>query len=511
MTSPLEAHFGPFRDGIIGIGERLAGSAGEVPLVYADWIASGRLYGPIEDRLRSLAYPYVANTHSESSALGASMTAAYRAAHELIKLRVGAGPDDVVVTAGSGMTGVVNKLQRILGLRVPERARGLCGRDGCGLREDDRPVVFLTHLEHHSNHTSWLESLADVVVLEPDADLRVDPAELERQLARYARRPLKIGSFSAGSNVTGVRPPYRDLARLMHRAGGLAFIDFAASAPYDPIDMHPAGDAEGSLDAVFFSPHKFLGGPGSPGVLVFNSRIYGNSVPDDPGGGTVAWTNRWGERRYVDDIESREDGGTPAFLGAIRAALALELKELMGCAAIRGRETELLDRAFAGLASIPGLKILAEGERDRLGVISFYFEDLHYNLVVRLLSDLYGIQVRGGCSCAGTYGHYLLHVDRERSREITCKIDSGDLTDKPGWVRLSLHPTMTNAELDYCLRALAEIAERGAAWAADYRLDRKRGEFVRIDGRRFEPMETAALFTREGLLVSRRLGKSRAE
>ena len=495
----LEAHFAPFRRGIIGIGERLEGPAGLLPLVYADWIASGRLYGPIEDRLRSLAYPYVANTHSESNALGAAMTDAYRRAHGLIKERVGAGEDDVVVTAGSGMTGVVNKLQRILGLRIPERARGLCGREACALSEDERPVVFLTHLEHHSNHTSWLESLADVVVLEPDGDLRVDPAELEKQLKLFEERPLKIGSFSAGSNVTGVRPPYRELARLMHRAGGLAFVDFAASAPYDPMDMHPADDPEGYLDAVFFSPHKFLGGPGSPGVLVFNSRIYGNSIPDDPGGGTVAWTNRWGERRYVADIESREDGGTPAFLGAMRAALAMELKELMGTEAVRRREAELLDRAFAGLLAIPTLKILAEAERDRLGVISFYLEKLHYNLVVRLLSDRYGIQVRGGCSCAGTYGHYLLHVDRERSREITCKIDSGDLTDKPGWVRLSLHPTMTDAELDYCIRSLAEIAENGASWAADYRLDRKHGEFVRIDGRQFRPFDAAALFAREGL------------
>ena len=500
MSDSLEAYFSAFRKGIVGIDEKLEGSAGDLPLVYADWIASGRLYLPIEERLRRLVYPYVANTHSESSALGAAMTAAYRSAHELIKERVGAKADDVVVTAGSGMTGVVNKLQRILGLRIPERARGICGRGACDLPEDERPVVFLTHMEHHSNHTSWLESVADVVVLEPDGDLRVDPAELEKQLKLYEKRPLKIGSFSAASNVTGVRPPYRELARLIHRAGGFAFVDFAASAPYDPVVMHPAGDPEGDLDAIFFSPHKFLGGPGTPGVLVFNRRIYGNSVPDDPGGGTVTWTNRWGERRYVADIESREDGGTPAFLGAMRAALALELKELMGTEAIRRREEELLERAFAGMLAIPALKILAENERDRLGVISFYIEGLHFNLVVRLLSDLYGIQVRGGCSCAGTYGHYLLHVDRETSRQITCKIDSGDLTEKPGWIRLSLHPTMTDDELDYCIRALAEVAGKGTLWANDYRFERGRGEFVRKDGRDFRPMDTLRLFAREGLV-----------
>jgi len=496
-----ESHFLPFRAGIIGLDETLEGEAGRVPLVYADWIASGRMYGPIEERMRDMAYPWVANTHSESSSLGAAMTAAYRNAHERIKHHAGANAGDVVITTGSGMTGVVNKLQRILGLRIPERARGICGCGvSCEIPQNERPVVFLTHMEHHSNHTSWLETLADVVVLEPDAKLSIDPGELRRQLVLYKDRPLKIGSFSAGSNVTGVRPPYRELARLMHEAGGLAFADFAASAPYDPIVMHPEGDPLGKLDAVFFSPHKFLGGPGSPGVLVFDKSMYANCVPDDPGGGTVAWTNRWGEHHFVADIETREDGGTPAFLGAIRAALALELKELMGTEAIHAREAELLDQAFRGLSAIPGLRILAENEKDRLGVVSFYFEKLHFNLVVSLLSDRYGVQVRGGCSCAGTYGHYLLHVDRAHSREIACRIDSGDLSDKPGWVRLSLHPTMTDAELAYVLNALKEIAVKGQSWSENYRFDRSRGEFMRLDGRDFRPFSTDALFEGKGLV-----------
>jgi selenocysteine lyase/cysteine desulfurase len=486
----LEDYFRTFRAGIIGIDAELDGPYGRTPLVYADWIASGRLYAPIEDKLRREVYPFVANTHSESAALGAGMTAAYKAARAVIRRRAGGDAGDLVVTAGAGMTGVVNKLQRILGLRVPERARGRLRPLAAG----ERPVVFLTHLEHHSNQTSWLETEAEVVVLEPDGALRVDPAELERQLKRYADRPLKIGSFSAGSNVTGVRPPYRELARLMHAAGGLAFVDFAAAAPYDPIDMHPAGDPEGRLDAVFFSPHKFLGGPGAPGALVFAAGLDANQVPDDPGGGTVAWTNRWGEHRYVADVEAREDGGTPAFLGAIRAALALEAKEAMGTGRIRERERELVDKTFAALDRVPGLAILAPQERERLGVVSFYIEGLHYNLVVRLLSDRFGVQVRGGCSCAGTYGHFLLRVDRERSKAIACGIDSGDLSDKPGWVRLSLHPTMTDSEADYALDAIARVAARGREWAADYRFDRSTGEFRRLDGREFRPVDPAALF-----------------
>lgn len=499
MAGDLERFFQPFRRRIVGIDERLPGPAGTVPLVYADWIASGRLYGPIEDRMRSVAYPFVANTHSESSALGAGMTAAYHEAHAIIKRRVGAGQDDAVLTAGAGMTAVVNKLQRILGLRIPERARGICGRGGCDLPDTQRPVVFLTHMEHHSNHTSWLECMVDVVVLEPDGALDVDPGELERQLELYASRPLKIGAFSAGSNVTGIRPPYRDLASIMHRAGGLAFVDFAAAAPYDPIDMHPAGDADGYLDAVYFSPHKFLGGPGSPGVLVFNKGLYRNTVPDDPGGGTVTWTNRWGEYHYVQDIESREDGGTPAFLGALRAALAMELKDLMGTERMHGREQELLERAFEGLSTVPGLHVLASDRRERLGALSFYIQGLHYNLAVRLLSDRFGIQVRGGCSCAGTYGHYLLHVDKEKSHRITCSIDAGDLSEKPGWVRLSLHPTMTDQELEYILSAVDQVARNGAAWVQDYRFDRTRGEFYRSDGRSFAPFDPASFFSQAGL------------
>lgn len=490
----LESRFAPFRAGIVGIDSRLPGPRGDLPLVYADWIASGRLYAPLERRMADAVHPYVANTHSESSSLGAAMTRAYHGAQAILKRRVNASADDVLISSGSGMTGVVNKLQRILGLRVPERARGSCGRDGCLPEGSRRPVVFITHMEHHSNHTSWLETVAEVVVLEPDGALRCDPEELRRQLKRYEDRPLKIGAFSAGSNVTGLRPPYRELARIMHEAGGLAFADFAASAPYDPIDMHPADDPLGRLDAIYFSPHKFLGGPGSPGVLVFNKALDANASPDDPGGGTVAWTNRWGEYRYVQDVEAREDGGTPAFLGAIRAALSMELKHEMGLEAIRAREEELIDRAFTGLGAIPSLHILAAEDRRRLGVVSFYLDGIHYNLVVRLLSDRYGIQVRGGCSCAGTYGHYLLHVDRARSREIACRIDSGDLSDKPGWVRLSLHPTMTDEELDYCVAAVAEIAREGSRWASDYEFDRHSGEFRRKDGAAFLPTGPEELF-----------------
>jgi selenocysteine lyase/cysteine desulfurase len=471
----LEDYFTQFRRNIVGIDQEYSTPYGIKKIIYCDWIASGRLYGPIEERMASAFGPFVGNTHTETSETGSVMTWAYHHAQEIIKRHVNAGPDDVLIAAGAGMTAVINKFQRILGLKgcsYPKTAR-------C-LSDTERPVVFITHIEHHSNQTSWYETMADVVMIEPGSGLTVDPASLQRALDKYSDRKFKIGSFSACSNVTGVSTPYHKLARVMHENGGLCFIDFAASAPYVDIDMHPA-DAMEKLDAIFYSPHKFLGGPGSSGILIFDKSLYKTNVPDQPGGGTVDWTNPWGEYKYVDSIESREDGGTPGFLQVIRAALATELKEMMGTANIRARDEELVERAFEGLTPIPGLHILAPGIRKRLGTVSFYIDGMHYNLMVKLLSDRYGIQVRGGCACAGTYGHFLLDVTYDHSHRITEMINRGDLSEKPGWVRLSLHPTMTGDELKTVIRALKEITEHASEWSADYTYNRRTNEFRHIN------------------------------
>ena len=471
MTS-LEPFFAPFRKEIIGIDQLFSGPYGKRRILYADWTASGRLFAPIERRLTGSFGPYVANTHSESNVTGSTMTHAYHYAHRIIKEHVGAGTDDVIITVGSGMTAVVNKFQRILGLRLPDQLSPFCL-----IPEEKRPVVFVTHLEHHSNHTSWIETIARVEVIPPDEQGRVDLGKLQVLLAKYADRPIKIGAFSACSNVTGLTTPYHEMARIMHAHGGVCFVDFAASAPYIEIDMHPAGDPSAGLDAVMFSPHKFLGGPGSPGVLVFNRSLYHNRVPDQPGGGTVLWTNPWQEHSFYEDIETREDGGTPGFLQAIKAALAIRLKEAMGPDRIFAREQELTSLLFRGLRQIPGVHILADRIEDRLGIFSFYVEDVHYNLMVQLLNDRFGIQARGGCSCAGTYGHYLLHVDPSRSLRITRLIDKGDLSMKPGWVRLSVHPTTTSQEAEAILEGVSECVLNAGRWASDYVYSSKTNEF----------------------------------
>lgn len=468
----MENHFKPFRDNIIGINDRFNSPFGDVPLIYADWIASGRLYRPIEERIINTMGPFIGNTHTETSETGTLMTYAYHFAHKKIKEHVNANSDDVIITAGFGMTAVVNKLQRMLGLK----SCGQGSKINC-IDEDNRPVVFITHMEHHSNHTSWFETMADVVQIPPGPDLLIDLDRFRSLLEQYRERRLKIGSFTACSNVTGIVTPYHQMARLMHEYGGYCFVDFAASAPYTAIDMHPADPME-KLDAIFFSPHKFLGGPGSSGVLVFDRRLYsGHRPPDQPGGGTVDWTNPWGEYKYIDDIEAREDGGTPGFLQAIKAALAIELKEKMGMDNMRKREEELLKLAFHQLDDIPGLHLLAENDRDRLGIISFYIRDLHFNLVVKLLNDRFGIQVRGGCACAGTYGHYLLDVSYDKSHLITSLISSGDLSQKPGWIRLSLHPTMTVEELLYITDAIRQVQANHKKWRDDYIYNRHTNEF----------------------------------
>jgi selenocysteine lyase/cysteine desulfurase len=472
VKSKLEAYFKPFHDKVIGTQARFRTPFGEKPLLYADWTASGRLYQAIEDRICREIAPLVGNTHTETTVTGRSMTLAYHHAKDLIKEHVGADQRDVLISSNSGMTGVVNKFQRILGLKVHERFR-----PSIQLPDSERPIIFVTHMEHHSNQTSWMETLADVVVVPPGEDGLVDMKQWEAFLDRFADREKKIAAITSCSNVTGLPTPYHEIAALMHRHGGLCFVDFACSAPYININMRPE-DPDRHLDALYFSPHKFLGGPGSSGILVFDPKLYTNRIPDNPGGGTVDWTNPWGGHKYIDEIEAREDGGTPAFLQTIRVALAIQLKEEMGVERMLAREEELLHRIWDRFDRLPRLHLLAGEHRHRLGVISFFIEGMHYNLGVKILNDRFGIQVRGGCSCAGTYGHYLLNVDETYSKTITDKINIGDLSEKPGWLRMSIHPVMTDAEMDAILDGIEALHDHHEEWARDYEYHNRINEFT---------------------------------
>ena len=493
----LQEYFKKFRDNIIGIDKKFETPFGLKKMVYADWTASGRAYRPIEQRLQNDIMPLLANTHTETTVTGTAMTRAYEQAKHIIKQHVNAGPDDVLIFAGSGMTGAVNKLQRLLGLRIPERIMDYVkpGRlpsheelanskvkihslfsNYLDIDPELKPVIFVSHMEHHSNQTSWLETIADVEIIPNDENGNINLAGLEQLLEKNKERKNKIAAITGCSNVTGIQTPYHKVAQIVHRHGGLCFVDFACSAPYVSIDMHPSAEG-GHLDAIFFSPHKFLGGQSTPGVLIFHKSLYKNIIPDQPGGGTVTYTNPWKYHEYISDIEHREDGGTPPFLQGIKAALAIKLKEEMGVENMLKREEELLKIIFERLPSIPGVEILEGQNQHRLGVVSFIIHGAHFNLVVKLLNDRFGIQTRGGCACAGTYGHMLLHVDQLHSYEILDEIHQGDLSCKPGWIRMSVHPVMTDEEIRFILDAIELVALHYNEWKQDYVYEPDTNEF----------------------------------
>lgn len=476
--SELEDYFAGFRPNIIGHQQTFESPFGEKEIIYADWTASGRAYQPIEEYIQKEIMPFVANTHTETTITGTLMTKAYETAKVIIKDHVLANSDDVLVFCGSGTTGAVNKLQRILGLRMPERIRDYVKKatDPLQLDESLRPVVFVTHMEHHSNQVSWLETIATVEIIKPGENGNVDLEYFRSLLEQFKDRKNKIAAITGCSNVTGIQTPYHEIAKVIHEYGGLCFVDFASSAPYVDINMHPEEHAA-ELDAIYFSPHKFLGGPGTPGVLIFNKKMYNNIIPDQPGGGTVAYSNPWKVHEYITNIEHREDGGTPPFLQGIKAAMCIRLKETMGVENMLRREEEMLQIIFARLSKMKNVEILEENIKRRLGVISFIVNGAHYNLIVKILNDRFGIQTRGGCSCAGTYGHLLLHVGKTRSYEIFTSILSGNLLCKPGWIRLSVHPTMTNAEVDFIMDAVELTASYYREWMKDYTYDPGSNEY----------------------------------
>jgi selenocysteine lyase/cysteine desulfurase len=475
----LENFFSAFRKNIIGGDQVFESPFGPKEIVYADWTASGRAYLPIEECIQKEIMPFLGNTHTETTVTGTLMSGACEKAKVIVKEHVGANRDDVLIFCGSGMTAAVNKLQRILGLRVPERITDyLNSPDGEWLAIDKllRPIVFVTEMEHHSNQISWLETIAEVEIIPCGKDGNVDLDKFSSLLEQYRHRKNKIAAITACSNVTGIQTPYHEIAKMIHAYHGLCFVDFAASAPYIDIDMHPEEKAA-DLDAIYFSPHKFLGGPGAAGVLIFSGKMYKNKIPDQPGGGTVDYTNPWKVHEYVRHIEQREDGGTPPFLQGIKVAMCIRLKEAMGVENILKREEEILRLVFDRLSKMKNVDILEGCIKKRLGIISFMVSGASYNLFVKMLNDRFGIQTRGGCSCAGTYGHFLLHIDETRSYEILKQIQSGNLLSKPGWIRLSVHPTMTNAEIEFILDAIELTAAHYQKWMEDYVYDPASNEY----------------------------------
>jgi len=498
---PLSA--ASLRPHIVGADTRLNTPYGQRLMVYADYTASGRCLDFVEHYLMRLQRTY-ANTHTEDDITGRSMTHLLREAEDVIKSAVNAGPQGRIIAVGCGSTAAIDKFQQLVGVMLPPATRDLlsrllCGLDGglsaARLREElaaRQPVVLVGPYEHHSNEVSWRQGLATVREVRLDARGDMDLAHLEEllQTPDLAGRQV-IGSFSAASNVTGRISPVREIAALLHRHGALACFDYAASAPYVAIDMNPPVGPSGedcSIDAVFISPHKFLGGPGSSGVLVFNQRVYRSDLPPTvAGGGTVSYVSPM-SHDFVEDIEERERAGTPGVLQTMKAALAFMVKEAVGVPAIESRERQLLERALARWRCNDHLEMLGEADPARqIGILSFNVRRpqgryLHPRLVTVLLNDLFGIQSRAGCSCAGPYGHTLLGIDAATSERYRHCILDGWQGIKPGWCRVGFHYTMDDAEADFLIDAVDFVARRGFDFLPDYTFDAHRAAWTHRAG-----------------------------
>lgn len=458
----LAATDGSLASGVIGDGVMIPGPDGDVPLVYADYVASGRALRQVEEFITSHVLPFYANSHTEASFCGSYVTRMRRAAREEIARVTHCGPEDAVIFAGAGATAGLNRLVSLF-----------------GVNEARNPVVFIGPYEHHSNILPWRESKAKVVEIPEASEGGIDLRALQQALLDHASCDLVIGSFSAASNVTGIVTDPDPVSRMLHAAGGLVIWDYAGGGPYLPIAM--VGEHGAHKDAVVVSPHKFPGGPGASGVLLVNTGAVQRRCPSWPGGGTVSFVSPWGHE-YSEDLAAREEAGTPNVIGDIRAALSFLVKEAVGEAEIATKEARFAEMARAGWADNPQLTVLGHATAHRLPIFSFMVKGIsglpvHQQLFTRMLSDHYGIQARGGCACAGPYAHRLLGIERAESEALFAALQSGKELQKPGWVRLNFSYLMGDETVQYIIDSVNDLTQRAEELAETYLADPKTARF----------------------------------
>jgi len=479
------------RTHIIGQDRVLQTPFGERRITYADYTASGRSLKFIEEFIQKQVLPLYANTHTEASGTGLQTTLLREEARQIIGKSLGAKDEDVIIFAGSGATGAVNTLIDCMCLRIPSGLKKRLNLEKA-IPDSERPVIFIGPYEHHSNEIPWRETIAEVIAIPEDDSGAIDLNVLKKELNRFKERKVKIGSFSAASNVTGVLTDTYAIACLLHSFNAWAFFDFAAAAPYVEMNMHPEIRKEGDdprMDALFISPHKFIGGPQTPGVLAANRTLFSNEVPANPGGGTVSFVSSH-KHAYLGDISHREEGGTPAIIESIRAGLVFQLKNKVGVEEIERREKSFVSRALDQWSKNPEIFILGSTELPRLSIISFHLgkeKPLHHNFAVRLLNDLFGIQARGGCSCAGPYGHHLLGIGEEKSDEYFCVVTHDNEGIKPGWIRVNFNYFISEESFQFIVDAVEFVAKYGICFLPLYTFSIKTGLWEHHDPRQPRP------------------------
>lgn len=436
----FEKDFLKYSEQIIGIENPRYFSGNLNRYIYADWAASGRVYKEIEEKILKSYAPYYSNIHTKDNMIGTFMNSEYEKSKDIIKKHFGAINDFYLFLNGTGMTGAIDKLQRILSENI----------------DINDTVIFVTNMEHNSNYLTWLELGAKVEIVEPDNNGNPDISSLEKLLIKNNDKKYKIGSFTACSNITGIKVEWENFVKAIHRYGGMAFIDFSISAPYIDINLERMNSIE-RPDGIFCSMHKFLGGPGAPGLLFLKKELYRRNTPTIAGGGTVLWTNPWGERKYYEEPELIEDAGTPGLLQVIRAGLVIELKNSMNIEKINLRENDIYNYIIRELSNIEDVELYGDKEKERLPIIIFNIKGIYYEKVVKVLSDIYGIQARGGCMCAGVYSHYLLNIDKQESEYISHNLKNKNL--KPGFIRISLSQFSRNDEVVYIIESIKDIVK----------------------------------------------------